>query len=182
MLPLVYVMGPSGAGKDTLIAYARARVDPARIVFAHRYITRPATEGGENHIALTVDEFAKRSAAGLFALSWYSHGFAYAIGVEIDLLRAHVALIVVSGSRAAWPQAQRRYPDLRGVLIEAPAAVRAERLTGRGREDAAAIDERLAAEVKVAESESVHRLDNGGALQHAGDELVAFHERVAHDK
>jgi ribose 1,5-bisphosphokinase len=181
MLPLVYIMGPSGAGKDTLIAYARARVDPCRILFAHRYITRPATGDAENHIALSIEEFAARNAAGLFALSWRSHGFAYAIGAEIDLWRAAGALVVVSGSRAAWPEAQRQYPELRGVLIDAPIAVRAERLAARGRESAAAIHERLASEVNIG-SNVAHRLDNGGALQRAGDDLVDFLKRIAYYK
>src|ERR1700730_6969832 len=83
---LVAVMGPSGAGKDALIAYVRPRVDPARIVFGHRYITRPADAGGENHVALSPAEFAARRAAGLFALAWESHGLGYGIDGEVALL------------------------------------------------------------------------------------------------
>jgi ribose 1,5-bisphosphokinase len=179
MLPLVYIMGPSGAGKDTLIAYARARVDPARILFAHRYITRPATDCGENHIALSAEEFAARSAAGLFALSWRSHGFAYAIGAEIDLWRGNGILVVVSGARTAWPQARRRYPDIRGILVDAPVAVRAARLAARGREDEAAIAERLRSDVQVAESDAVQRLDNGGPLHRAGGEFIDLLDRAS---
>ena len=65
---LVYVMGPSGAGKDSVLGRARSLLPPAApVVFAHRYITRPAEAGGENHVALTRDEFATRRACGLFA-------------------------------------------------------------------------------------------------------------------
>ena len=78
---LIAVMGPSGAGKDALIAYARAKSDPAQVIVAHRYITRPAGAGGENHVALSAAEFAARRAAGLFALAWESHGLAYGVGV-----------------------------------------------------------------------------------------------------
>jgi ribose 1,5-bisphosphokinase len=66
---LFYVMGPSGAGKDSVLRGARAQLEPAdRIVFAHRYITR-APEPSENHIALSPEEFALRDEAGLFAMT-----------------------------------------------------------------------------------------------------------------
>ena len=42
---LVYVMGPSGAGKDSLLSFARSALADEPVVFAHRYITRPAGQG-----------------------------------------------------------------------------------------------------------------------------------------
>ena len=63
---LVYVMGPSGAGKDSVLGRARVLLPPkAPVVFAHRYITRPADIGGENHVAVTRAEFAMRRAYGV---------------------------------------------------------------------------------------------------------------------
>ena len=68
---LFYVVGASGAGKDSLLAYARAALGGgAPVFFAHRYITRPAEAGGENHVALSKAEFAQMQALDLFALSW----------------------------------------------------------------------------------------------------------------
>jgi ribose 1,5-bisphosphokinase len=170
---LVHVMGPSGAGKDTLLDYARARVDPAAVVFAHRFITRPAEAGGENHVTLSEAEFAARRAAGLFALSWQSHGFWYGIGAEIDLWLERGFVVVVSGSRAAWPLARARYPNLLGLLIDAPVEVRAARLAARGREDERAIRARLAREISLP-LEGLHRLCNDGPIAAAGEELVDF--------
>lgn len=169
---LVCVMGPSGAGKDTLIAYARARSDPTRVLFAHRYITRPTEAGGENHVALTAAEFAARRAAGLFALAWESHGYAYGIGSELDLWLAAGFTVVANIARAAWSDAARRYPGLSGVLVTAAPAVLAERLAARGREDAAAIAERLKREVTLPEDPAIHRLDNSGDLAVAGEALL----------
>ncbi|MBV8262011.1 MAG: phosphonate metabolism protein/1,5-bisphosphokinase (PRPP-forming) PhnN, partial [Paraburkholderia sp.] len=99
---LIYVMGPSGAGKDTLLRYARGRLARESVVFAHRYITREDSGGGggENHIALTEAEFETRSQRGLFALQWRSHALRYGVGVEIDQWMALGCTVVVNGSRA----------------------------------------------------------------------------------
>jgi ribose 1,5-bisphosphokinase len=55
----------------------------ARVMFPHRYITRPVGDG-ENHIALTHDEFLARMTNGLFSLHWESHELRYGIGIEVD--------------------------------------------------------------------------------------------------
>ena len=170
---LVHVMGPSGAGKDTLIDYARARVDSSAVIFAHRFITRPAGAGGENHITLSEAEFSARREAGLFALSWHSHGFWYGISREIDLWLDRGLTVVVSGSRAAWPLARARYPNLLGLVIDAPAEIRAARLKARGRENERAVRARLDREVSLP-LEGLHRLFNDGPIAAAGEELVKF--------
>ena len=69
---LFALVGPSGAGKDTLLAAASAaRPD---LVIVQRVITRPESAGGEPFEGVTPAEFARRNAAGLFALHWQAHG------------------------------------------------------------------------------------------------------------
>jgi ribose 1,5-bisphosphokinase len=169
---LVCLMGPSGAGKDTLIAHIRERVDPAAIAIAHRYITRPAEAGGENHVALSPAEFAARKELGLFALTWESHGYAYGIGSEINLWLAHGLIVIVNAARAAWAEAARRYPATVGVLVSAAPEILAERLASRGREDKAAIAERLQREVAMPDDPAIQHIDNSGTIEVAGEKLL----------
>jgi ribose 1,5-bisphosphokinase len=143
---LVYVMGPSGAGKDTLLRRARRELgqSPVRaLVFMRRYITRPAEPGGEEHCPLSREEFLRRKEAGFFVLSWERHGFFYGIGRELDGVLSSGAAAVVNGSRVYLPEALRRYPDLIPVLVTAPEELLRERLRSRERENAADIEERL---------------------------------------
>jgi phosphonate metabolism protein PhnN/1,5-bisphosphokinase (PRPP-forming) len=136
---LFAVVGPSGAGKDTLIAGAMAARPDLRLV--RRVITRPTEAGGEPFEGVTEAEFQARKACGDFALDWQAHGLSYGIP------RAQVTGpgdVIFNGSRAALPEAARVFPTLRVILVSAPDAVLATRLAARGREDAADIQARLA--------------------------------------
>jgi ribose 1,5-bisphosphokinase len=170
--PLAYVMGPSGAGKDTLLSGARAILDPARFAFAHRYITRPPMPEDENFVSLAPAEFAARRAAGLFAFHWRARDVDYGIGIEIESWRARGLTVVVSGSRADWqsgaPQAAGAIP----VSIAAPARLLAERLHARGRD--ADVDRRLdrAKEFEIAAPDLI-RIDNDGTVAEGIAKLVA---------
>lgn len=53
---LIWLMGPSGSGKDSSLAELRLR-EQTQLLVAHRYITRDASAGSENHIALSEREF-----------------------------------------------------------------------------------------------------------------------------
>lgn len=133
------VVGPSGAGKDTLIEGAlRARPD-LRLV--RRVVTRPTGAGGEAFEGVSVLEFEARKALGEFALDWQAHGLHYGIPkARID----GTGDVIFNGSRASLPAAIRAFPDLRVILVTAPVEVLARRLSARGRESQGDIGERLA--------------------------------------
>lgn len=173
---LIYVVGPSGSGKDSLLRYARERLaEEPGVVFAHRYITRPADAGGENHVALTPAEFASRQRNRLFSLVWHSHGHAYGIGIEINQWLAQGATVVVNGSREYLAEARRRFPELLVVSIDVPAEVLRERLLARGREDASSIEQRLDRHRRMqSPSPAGHVITNDGPLARAGEALVAL--------
>ena len=177
---LFYVMGVSGVGKDSLLAFLRQTADPARVAVAHRYITRPAEAGAENHIALSEAEFQARAEAGWFALHWRSHGFSYATGREIDTWLRSGINVVVNGSREHLPQAVESYPDLVPVLITAEPHLIAARLAFRNRESADEIAGRISRHVDLPTLPgSVIVIDNSGALEVAGTALLELTEQRA---
>ncbi len=138
-MPQVFaVVGPSGAGKDRLIAGAVARRPDLRLV--RRVITRPAAAGGEDFDGVTEADFAARLARGDFALHWQAHGLRY--GIPADQV-AGPGDVVFNGSRAALPAALAAFPGLRVIAVTAPPEVLAARLAARGREAPADIGARL---------------------------------------
>jgi ribose 1,5-bisphosphokinase PhnN len=57
---LFLVVGASGVGKDNVIEGAKAALaGDDHFFFARRTITRSADAGGEDHCAVTADEFAR---------------------------------------------------------------------------------------------------------------------------
>lgn len=170
---LIYVMGPSGAGKDSLLGFVRERIG-AQVMFAHRYITRPVSDG-ENHVALTHEEFAARLASGVFSMHWESLGLHYGIGIEIDAWLMRGLPVVVNGSRQHAPAALERYPHTQFVHIHASQAVLAARLERRGREDSRQREARLARRpaLTLPEQARLITIDNSGLLADAGQQLLA---------
>lgn len=173
---LVYVMGPSGSGKDSLLAESRRQLPAgAPVAFAHRYITRPRDAGGENHVETAPAAFALLLQRGLFGLHWESHGLLYGLGREIDLWMDAGLAVVANGSRAALATALRRYPDLVPVLVTVPEDILRQRLLARGREAGEDLEERLArAALQVPEVPGLVRLENSGELRAAAGKLAAL--------
>lgn len=173
---LVYVMGPSGSGKDSLINYVRDRLDRLgddHIVIARRYITRPPESSGERHIALSPACFAARQKADDFALSWSANGLGYGIGREIDDSLGVGRHVVVNGSRAHFPEAIERYPDLLPVLIEVDPILLQTRLLARGRENLHEIASRVARAGKLTvEHPALQVIRNDGPISSAGEAFL----------
>lgn len=170
---LVVVVGPSGAGKDTLMALARERLGgDARFRFVRREITRPAEAGGEDHIAVTPDAFAARRAAGAYALSWEAHGLGYGIPADVAADLAAGRVVIANISRAKIAEAATKFPTL-ALEITAPAEVLARRLAARGRETAEDIARRLAREVALPEGVRVVRVMNDRGPEEGAAAVVA---------
>ncbi|TBU83400.1 phosphonate metabolism protein/1,5-bisphosphokinase (PRPP-forming) PhnN [Pseudomonas daroniae] len=168
---LIYLMGPSGSGKDSLLDAARERLEAQGCRVARRVITRSAEAMGEDAIAVSCEEFEKRLLSGAFAMSWRANGLAYGIPGETDAWLAAGWQVLVNGSRGYLGEARQRYPDLLPILLEVSQDVLRSRLLCRGREALDEIEARLARNAKfVADGEGVAehgviRLDNSGPLE-----------------
>ena len=146
---LILVVGPSGAGKDTLLNGARVVLgDDPGVRFVRRVITRPGDLGEEEHESVTEQAFLVRQEAGDFALSWRAHGLHYGIPADISLDLARGRVVIANVSRAVVAEAAERFP-VAVVEITAPADVLARRLAARGREDAADVARRLSRAIEL---------------------------------
>lgn len=174
---LVLVVGPSAAGKDTLLALARkVLADRDDIVFATRLVTRSAKCGDTAEAEISREDFQSTLAEGRFALAWQAHGHGYAIPLHINDDLAAGRTIVINASRKIIAAARARFERLATVYIDASPDVRARRLAGRGRESESEIKERLstADDYDSVRQSSDLVIDNNGAPELAALHLARF--------
>jgi len=168
---LVLVVGPSGAGKDTLIRLAREALagDP-RYVFPRRLVTRPPSADEDND---QIDEaaFAAGCAAGRFTLHWRAHGLGYAIPAEAGRLAEAGHVVVCNVSRRVVAQARAAEARVRVVEITAPPEILMRRLAARDRAEDGDLAARLARAVPV---EADLRILNVGAPEANAARLVEY--------
>jgi ribose 1,5-bisphosphokinase len=169
---LIAVVGPSGAGKDTLIEAARrARPD---LLIVRRVITRPTESGGEDFEGVTEAEFTLRKARGEFALDWRAHSLRYGLPALQIAERITGRDVLFNGSRAALDIAADLFPDLRVIRVTAPSAVLLERLLQRGRETRDQIEARISrASYDVPATLSVTDVINDGPLARSEARFLA---------
>ena len=142
---LIYVMGPSGVGKDSLLNWLRAHVQslptPPDLHFARRTVTRSLGNSNEDHEAVGFDAFAQLLQAGAFALHWQAHGLHY--GVRHEEIAGRSGWVMVNGSRAYAAQARALFPGMTALHVSAPEAVVRARLAARQRETAEEVEARI---------------------------------------
>lgn len=169
------IVGPSGAGKDTLIAGALVVRSDLRLV--RRVITRPTEAGGEDFEGVSAQEFLLRKERGEFALHWDAHGLSYGIP------KAQVegpGDVIFNGSRAALPSALAAFPDLRVIVLTAPDCILAARLATRGRESAGDIEARLKrASFALPDGIAAEVVLNDGSLEDGVTRLLAALQPVS---
>jgi ribose 1,5-bisphosphokinase len=175
---LVLVVGPSGAGKDTLLMQARAVcADDATISFVRRGVTREAS-AAEDHASFTNADFAQALADGAFSFWWEAHGLKYGVPVSIEAELAAGLTVVCNVSRGIVAALRERYPQCCVVLITAPEEVRRARLAARERAsdgDVAARATRAAPGMEELRPALV--IDNTGTVEEATAALLGFLRR-----
>ncbi|KFE51245.1 phosphonate metabolism protein/1,5-bisphosphokinase (PRPP-forming) PhnN [Pseudomonas syringae] len=180
---LIYLIGPSGSGKDSLLDAARDPLARRGCRVVRRVITRSAEAVGEAAQAVSVEQFLAMQAQGDFALSWQANGLYYGIPSEIDVWLAQGDDVLVNGSRGYLAQARQRYPDLLAVLLTVNDSTLRERLLARGRESVADIEARLQRNSRftvelLASDPTLFVLDNSGPLAQTAERLL---QRIAHE-
>ena len=176
---LIYMVGPSGVGKDSLLAWLLRRPQqdfPVPLHIARRSITRLADGGTENHEALTEQAFSDLEASGGFAMYWKANGLQYGIRHSELAPLENGHWVLVNGSRAYVPEIRQTWPLASILHIQAPAAVVRERLLARGREIGAALEARIARSQAISETRAAGDMEllNGGSLEESGLQLLAL--------
>lgn len=172
---LIYVMGPSGVGKDSLLNWLRSHVQTLQpqptLHFARRTITRAAGDATEDHEAISQEDFAKLAQEGVFALHWQAHGLHY--GVRRTEMTDQSGWVIVNGSRAYVQEARERCPGMTVLHVSAPENIVRQRLLSRQRETVAEIEARVmrsqTAAVDIAEGDL--QIVNAGSLQESANTL-----------
>ncbi len=171
---LILVVGPSGAGKDTLIDGAKSalKANPW-FVFPRREITRPAEAGGEDHNPVSLEHFETKRSRGGYALQWGAHELFYGVPRSIEKDLDADRSVIVNVSRSVIDSARAQFPKLCVLLVTAPEAVLRARLIQRGRESSADIDRRVAraAAYRVTGSDVV-TIVNDGAIEDGVSQFI----------
>jgi ribose 1,5-bisphosphokinase len=176
---LVLVVGPSGAGKDTLLGAAqRLLAADKRIVFARRAVTREASASEDNEM-VTPAEFESAVAEGRYALWWRAHDQGYGIARAIDDEIGAGRVVVVNVSRTIIGDARLRYQNATVVLITAPAEMLVERLAARGRSSDGDVGERLQRASLGTGGKVELTISNVGAIEDGAKTLAAFLKGLA---
>ncbi|MGV3678620.1 MAG: phosphonate metabolism protein/1,5-bisphosphokinase (PRPP-forming) PhnN [Acidovorax sp.] len=178
---LLYFMGPSGAGKDSLLDWLRQHL-PAElpVQWARRTISRPAASGGEAHESTTPDGHAALRAAGAFALHWEANGLAYGVRHSELAPLDRGRWLLLNGSRAYLPKALVRYPALVAVHITASPEVLRQRLQARGRESSDEVEQRVQRALRFIAPPGTAGIEvrNDTSLDAAGQQLLQALERL----
>ena len=170
---LVLVVGPSGAGKDTLIGLAReACAGDASIVFPRRVVTREASTFEDNE-QVSVEDFRRGRNDGEFSMHWEAHGHGYALRRAVDDDIRAGRTVVTNVSRTVIEVMRRTYADVLVVSITAPPEILRERLAARARGSDGQLSDRLGRAVEEAVPD-VTITNVGSAAQHAQELLRAI--------
>jgi len=162
-----FVVGPSGAGKDSLIEGARAHLgETGRYVFARRTITRPTGAPGEDHNGVTEDQFRSSVSAGEFLITWEAHGLSYGLSTDLLTALSNGRNVIANGSRKMIRELAGLVPRLVVVEVTASVDVLAARILARGRETALQARARVMRQVEPLPVDiETLRVSNDGTLE-----------------
>ena len=167
------IVGPSGAGKDSLIDAARELLPPDAFVFARRTITREAGKPGEIYDSCTEAAFEEKKQRGEFLVTWQAHGLSYGLPATLALAQAAGKHIIANGSRSVAHTLKSLVPNLIFIEITAPIDILAMRILQRGRETEEEIRRRLLRKADpLPDDVPVYTVQNDQALEIAVERFM----------
>lgn len=178
---LIYVIGPSGAGKDSLMRWLRERsAGQLPLHWARRSVTRSAHDSSADDISLDVAGFEQTDQAGGFALQWQANGLRYGIRHEELVPVSRQQWVFINGSRAYLQACADRYPGITVLHITADPAVLRQRLLQRGRETPSMVDARIqrAPSLMVPAQSILIEVFNNRGIDEAGRQMLQQLERL----
>ncbi|MGC2319181.1 MAG: phosphonate metabolism protein/1,5-bisphosphokinase (PRPP-forming) PhnN [Bradyrhizobium sp.] len=169
---LVLVVGPSGAGKDTLLGLARAAcAEDGDVVFPRRVVTREASPFEDNE-QVSLSAFGQAIGRGDFAVHWEAHGHCYALPRAIDDDIRAGRTVVANVSRTVVDAIRRAYLDVVVVSITAPPEILAERVATRARSSDGLVVDRLNRAIGGVAAAADVTIINVGSVDHHARELA----------
>ena len=192
----VAIVGPSGAGKDTIInAVHQALKNNPEFLFVRRTITRKAginsfndhddtsqNIGNEDNIGVSLEQFLELSEKASFSLQWFAHGIHYALPIGI-VDEVHKGKIVIANvSRAELEHAKELFGKVFVIEINAPIGILKERLISRKREKITDIEERLERAnipIHLPKGAKYCYIDNSGNINSAVDKVLSILQKLS---
>lgn len=175
----ILIVGPSGAGKDTLIDRAKeALAADERFIFAKRIVTRESTRW-EDHDTLDVATFDAHQAKGQFALSWLAHGLGYAIPRTLIDEALGGKIVICNVSRTVLAEARLRLPNVSVIEITATLATLEQRLKNRSRDGEEGISARLERSVLAYDHPADLVIHNDGPPEEGAALLINYIRKVS---
>ena len=157
MIKLILIVGPSGAGKDTLLKEIKNTI---KAHFVTRHITR-FPDASEQNYFLTPKEFLRLKEQGFFVTTWSAHSFDY--GIAKNELQDGTNIISVS--RSAIEDFENMFDTVTTVNITVSKEVCDQRLRHRNRENENEIKERLAETSKPIRAKNMIQFSNDLPLE-----------------
>ena len=192
----VAIVGPSGAGKDTIInAVHQSLKNNPEFLFVRRTITRKAginsfddhaetsqNIGNEDNIGVSLEQFLELSEKASFSLQWFAHGIHYALPIGIvDEVRKG-KIVIANVSRAELEHAKELFGKVFVIEINAPIGILKERLLSRKREKITDIEERLERAnipIHLPKGAKYCYIDNSGNINYSVDKVLSILQKLS---
>lgn len=177
---LLLIVGPPGAGKDTLLMALRRQTELEKHYrFVRRVTTRPPSHGGaEDYESVEEKTFIARRDAGGFVAHWRSNGIFYGIPAEVALDVEAGRHVVVNISRSVLGDLASRFPT-QIIEITAPADLLARRLAASGRGDAVDAARRMSRSFILAPGLTKETVINDGTVEQGARRFLAALNKTA---